>query len=144
MNPNEFREAIKKDGRNVDAFTVKRDYNEVVHTFQKMTPQRLNFTMGTERHGNLGGSSTHIGGWARGKLNVSAKRTELTLQRKIEKQIGHIPEDGMYFLVADVVPVGEGAKVEIYYLNSVQAAATAIKGWATGDNVGCPDPSRLF
>jgi hypothetical protein len=148
MTSSEFRESVKQDGRNIDSMTVNRSLGDVTRTFQKMSKDCLNFSIGTEtRRRDLIGGSTHTDVWglAKGTVVASPKHTELRFQRKIKDQVGTYPEDGMYFLVADVTPEGaDKTNVKLYYRDSVKDAATAIKGWATGNMLGCPDPGRLF
>ena len=146
MTPTEFRAAVKKEGRYIDKFEVNRPFADVARSFQKMTPECLNYSVTTtEKHGLIGGKTSDTWAWVKGTLSVSTTRMELRIQRKIKNQIGTLPDNGMYYLVADATPVGAGkTKMEIYYWDDVQAAAVAMKGWASGGGMGCPDPARMF
>ncbi len=147
MNPTEFRAAVNTEGRNIDKFEVNRPFADVIRTFQKMTPECLNYSVTTtEKRGLIGGRTTSdTWAWVKGTLSVSQTRMELRIQRKIKDQVGTYPDDGMYYLVADARPVGAGkTKMAIYYWDDVAAAARAMKGWASGGEMGCPDPAQLF
>lgn len=147
MTTSEFRQAVKQEGRNIDSLSVNRPFGDVTRTFQKMSNECLNFSItSVERSGGLGGGTrSNTWAWGRSSVAVSPKHAELRLQRKVKDQIGTIPADGMYYLVADVTPAGaDKTNVKIYYWDSVKVAATAIKGWAGGTMLGCPDPANLF
>ena len=79
-------------------------------------------------------------------MSVSTARMELRIQRKIKDQIGTLPDNGgMYYLVADAYPIDTSkTKIEIYFWDDVQAAAVAMKDWASGREIGRPDPARMF
>lgn len=148
MNSTEFRESVKKDGRNIDSLTVNRPLGDVTQAFQKMSKECLNFSIATSTKRSFGiGGATHTSVWglAKGTVVSSPKHAELRFQRKVKDQVGTYPENGMYFLVADATPAGaDKTNIKIYYRDSVKDAATAIKGWATGNVPGCPDPGNLF
>jgi hypothetical protein len=138
LTPAEFREAVKKEGSYTDSFTVNRPYAEVTRTMKRMSDECLNFSMST-------GDSKKPWGYANTTFNASPKQAELRFQRKIPDQIGTIPEKGMYYLVADMTAVGAAkTQIDVYYWDDVEVAAKAIKGWATGDMLGCPDPAEMF
>lgn len=148
MTSAEFRATVKKDHGNIDSMTVNRSLGEVTQALQKMSKECLNFdvTQAIPVRSGFGHVTNMVPyGVAKGTVLVSPKQTELRLQRKIKDQIGKIPEDGMYFLVADVTPAAANkTNVTIYYDNDVKEAATAIKGWASGSSRACPDPGHLF
>ncbi len=147
MNPAEFRAAVKKEGSYIDKFEVNRPYADVVRSFQKMTPECLNYSVSTtEKRGLIGGRTTSDPwAWVKGSMKVSATKMELYIQRKIKNQLGTLPDNGMYYLVGEIYPVGAGkTKVELYYWDDVKVAAEAMKGWASGGEMGCPDPAQMF
>lgn len=57
MNPTEFRAAVNTERRNIDKFEVNRPFADVTRTFQKMTPECLNYSVSTtEKRGLIGGA----------------------------------------------------------------------------------------
>jgi hypothetical protein len=50
----------------------------------------------------------------------------------------------MYYLVADAAPLDRNrTKVEIYAPSiGADTLVRAVTGWATGENVGCPDLTK--
>ena len=51
------------------------------------------------------------------------------------------PEKGYYLLVVDAILLGKSKTKVVFYRPSmgVDPLVTAIKGWASGKNLGCPD-----
>ncbi|HLQ02986.1 MAG TPA: hypothetical protein VK143_11890 [Burkholderiales bacterium] len=148
QTPAEHREAAKS-GRTFfrsDSFEVKRPLAEVARTFQKKAPECLSFSMATTTRPNIGfGSTTNVWGKTKQTVLASANRAELHFQAKIKGQVGEEPEDGVYYMVADAYPVGKDrTRVDMYWITRVDLLAQAIRGWASGENLGCPDPTKLF
>lgn len=138
LTSDEFRAAVREEGSYMDSFTANRPFGEVTRTVKKMSDECLNFTMS-------GGPRKKPWGYANTTFIASAKQAELRFQRKIPGQIGTYPEKGMYFLVADLTPAGAGkTKVDLHYWEDAEPAAKAIRGWAAGDILGCPDPAEIF
>jgi hypothetical protein len=54
------------------------------------------------------------------------------------------PEGGYYLLVADAYPINKNkTRVDLYGLSmGHDVLIKAVKGWATGENVGCPDLTK--
>jgi hypothetical protein len=142
MNPAEFRQAVKTEGSYIDSLTVNRPFVDVTRTMKKMGEECLSFSLSTSKNGRAPGKPW---AWGSSKFVKSSKHAELQFQIKLDKQLGTIPKDGMYYLVADVNSVGAAkTKVDIYYWDRARDVATAIRGWATGDMLGCPDPTQMF
>ncbi|HJY75971.1 MAG TPA: hypothetical protein VKE95_05030, partial [Burkholderiales bacterium] len=55
-----------------------------------------------------------------------------------------VPPGGLYYLVADATPVDKGTtRIDIYAPSmGTDTLVRAITGWATGDNLGCPDMTK--
>ncbi len=146
MTSAEFREAVKKEGRNIQEFTVDRTFDDVVYSLKKMTLQCLSFLPAPDARAG-GAAAEQAEAWAEGKgsVRVSGSNLELSIQRKMRNPESRMPKEGYYLLVADAYPAGPGkTKVEIYHWESLKDAATAISGWASGQSFTCPDKSRLF
>jgi hypothetical protein len=75
---------------------------------------------------------------------VTEEKAELHLQQHHETgllRVSKEPEGGYYLLVADVRPLATRKTEVILYRASKgqKALVNAVKGWATGENYGCPD-----
>jgi len=148
QTPAEHREQAKS-GRTFfrsDSFEVKRPLAEVARTFQRKAPECLSFSMATTTRPNIGfGSTTNVWGKTKQAVLVSPNKAELHFQAKIKGQVGKEPEDGVYYMVADAYPAGKDrTRVDMYWITRVDLLAQAIRGWASGENLGCPDPTKLF
>lgn len=55
--------------------------------------------------------------------------------------VGEEPENGYYLLVVDAIPISKNKTKIVFYRPSMgfDTLITAIKGWASGKNLGCPD-----
>ena len=75
---------------------------------------------------------------------VSKNRAELHLQQLHEQgvlNVYEVPEGGYYMMVVDAIPLGKNKSEVVMYRSSVgnKALIKAIKGWAAGEKIGCPD-----
>jgi hypothetical protein len=75
---------------------------------------------------------------------ANADKAELHLQRKRsgggDVDVG-APADGFYDVVVDAIPIGpKRTRIEIYQGDKLMR--TALRGWAKGDNLGCPDLTK--
>lgn len=142
MSPIEFRQAVRQQGEYMETYTVSRPFGEVARTVKKMGEECLNFDMATSKNGRRPGKPW---AWGRSTFKASAKHAELLFQIKFENQLNTTPENGQYFLAADITPAGAGrTKVDVFYWDRAADAAAAIKGWATGDMLGCADATQMF
>lgn len=129
----------------VKSFEVDRSYNAVSKTFQAKAPECLTVAVRTTERSST--SYMNVLATYKPTVIVGDRRTELHLQRHYEGNVivpGKEPEGGHYALVADVTPLpGNRAKVDIYGPSrGLDAVTKAITGWATGQNVGCPDMTK--
>lgn len=147
MTPEEHRAAAKNGQAffTAESFEVKRPYAQVVRTFQKKAPECLSFALSETRKPIIGvGSLTDTYAKTKPTVIVSGNRTELHFQAKFKGTLGETPPDGNYFLIADAYPVGKRqTRVDIYRVR-VELVAQAVRNWASGANMGCPDPTRIF
>jgi hypothetical protein len=58
--------------------------------------------------------------------------------------LGKAPEGGDYYVVADATPLDRNrTRIDIYRPSiGANTLVRAITGWATGENVGCPDMTK--
>ena len=78
---------------------------------------------------------------------ATAKKTELHVQMKRAGGGMHelgAPPDGYYRVVLDAVPVGQNRTKIDMYINSADdnLIRNALRGWAQGTNLGCPDVTK--
>jgi hypothetical protein len=141
MTPTEFRQAVRQDGEYMETYTVNRPFGDVARAMKKMGDECLNFTLASSRNGGAG----RPWAWGRSTFNASPKHAELLFQIKTEHRLDPTPEHGEYYLAADLTPVGAGkTKVDVFYWDRAVDAAKALKGWATGDMLGCADATQMF
>ena len=142
----EFRQAVPGAFlATVETFEVERPFSQVADTFQKMAPQCLNKTIKTT-------SKTYqsyqvIVTTYKPTVVVNEKRAELHVQQHHEKGVLNVskePKGGYYLMVADAQPINSKKTRIDFYRPSMGFGpmVKAIKGWATGKNVGCPDLTK--
>ena len=127
-----------------ETFEVNRSLAKVTSSFKKRAGKCLNMVV--ER------TTTNQYGQVMGRINTTytptvragKKKTELIVQQLPEGNVillGEIPKKGMYFFVADAVKAGKKKTKIDFYRGSIgsDTLARAVKNWATGKNMGCPD-----
>lgn len=142
QNAEEFRKVIPTAFMgSKEEMVVPRAFPEISATFKKMAPKCLNITLTTRQRQGYGYSTsiTHY----TPTVIASAQKVELHVQTIFENSItlGNPPKKGMYQLVVDVMPTGGGQSKAVIYGPSMglDTMIKGVKGWITGDNIGCPD-----
>ena len=142
----EFRQAVPGAfmGK-VETFEVNRPFRDVASTFQRMAPQCLDVTIKTTSQTHM--SYQVIVTTYKPTVLVSADKAELPVQQHHAQGVLNVtkePEGGYYLLVADASPINENRTKVDFYRPSMghNVLVKATKGWATGENVGCPDFSK--
>ncbi len=136
----------KKSEDSVKKFEVDRPLSQVTATFKDRANECLDKRITTT-------SYTQNGGTARGtavytpKVVTGKSRTRLTLQAwgipLAPTGVGKPEPEGYYILVVDAFPAGANkTRVEAYSGNGDSPAFKAIRYWAEGSNLGCPDLKR--
>ena len=143
----EFRKAIPGAFlTQTETYEVNRPLHEAAAAFQSRAPECLNVTVRTTSQTTT--SYQVIVATYKPTVVVSGERAELHVQRKYERGVVKVhkePEGGYYLLVADAFPV-EGGRTRVQlYGPSVghDVLYRAIKGWASGENLGCPDLTKI-
>ena len=142
----EFRQAVPGAFlAKVETFEVDRPFEEVAKTFQKQAPGCLDVTIKTTSRTNT--SYQVIVTDYNPTVVVTRDRAELHLQQHHAQGVMNVtkePEGGYYLLVADATPVdAKRTRIELYRPSVGQKVLIkAVKGWATGDNIGCPDLTK--
>src|SRR5262249_19870641 len=139
----EFREAIPGAflGK-VQTFEAKRPLAAVAKTFQARAPECLNVSVRSVSQSST--SYQNILTVYHATVVNNPQKAELHLQRDFKSGVlvpGKMPPGGLYYLVADATPIDKSrTRIDIYAPGvGTDTLVRAITGWATGDNLGCPD-----
>ena len=78
---------------------------------------------------------------------VAENKAELHLQQHFDQGVVTVskePAGGYYLLVADAQPIGKKkTRVDLYRPSMGHGVLIqAVRNWATGENVGCPDLTK--
>ena len=144
QNAEEFRQFTRKSPfKSTDTYEVGRPFSEVTSTLRKKTNECLAITIKTTTTKDFVIKRTNIHTY-NPTLITNPNRTELHLQLKRSNvtQVG-APPDGGYRVVLDATPIAKGrTRIDTYALSMAmddKLILTALRGWVTGDNPGCPD-----
>ncbi len=138
----EFRKAVPGAfmGK-VETFEVNRPFMDVAKTFQSMAPKCLDVRIETisdtyQSHQVIVAKYTST-------VIVTAEKAELYVQERHEAGVLAVhkePEKGHFLIVVDAMPLDKNRTAITMYRPSKghDVMVKAIKGWATGQDVGCP------
>jgi hypothetical protein len=139
----EFREALPGAfmGK-VETFEANRPFEVVARTFKTMAPKCLDVRIKTTSRTTT--SYQVIVTKYHPTVVVTKQKAELHVQEKHESGVIAVyeePAEGHYLMVVDATPLDKKRTQITMYRPSMgkDPMVKAIKGWATGDNVGCPD-----
>jgi hypothetical protein len=146
QNAEEFRQMLPGAfmGK-VQTFEAKRPLREVAKTFEARAPECLNVSVRTVSRTST--SYQNILATYKATVVTTAQKAELHLQRHYESGVivpGKEPPGGLYMLVADATPLdARRTRIDIYSpAIGVDVLIRAINGWASGENLGCPDMTQ--
>ena len=147
QNADEFRQMLPGSfmGK-VQSFESQRPLREVARTFETRAPECLNVSVRTVSRTST--SYQNILTTYKATVLATDKRAELHLQRHYEGGgviiPGKEPPGGLFMLVADATPIDRNrTRVEIYSPSvGTDVLIRAINGWASGQNLGCPDMTK--
>ncbi len=127
-----------------ETFEVERPFREVSSTLKKKSDECLKVVItgtSTNKYGNTwtGVSTfkpTFTTSSSKAELHVQLKRSEVV-------EVG-APPDGAYRIVLDATPLSaKRTRIEIYTWSTEEdLLRRAMRGWARGDNLGCPDLTK--
>jgi len=128
-----------------ETLEVNRPFRDVAETFRRKAPECLNVAVRSVSQSST--SYQNIVAEYKPTVLITKDRAELHLQRKYTKGVMNVykePEEGHYILIADAYPVPPNkTRVELIApTRGLDAVVRAVKGWATGENVGCPDMTK--
>ena len=129
----------------VQSFEANRPFREVAKTFQAKAPECLSVSVRTVEQSST--SYSNILTTYKPTVVLNEKRAEVHLQRTFKGNVivpGKEPPGGMYFVVADATPLDRSrTRIDLYGPSrGADVIYRAITGWATGENVGCPDMTK--
>ncbi len=129
----------------VESYEVNRPFSKVARSFKSRAATCLDARIRTESRTNT--SYQVIVTKYNPTVKVSANKAELHIQQLHEQgvmNVSKVPPKGYFLMVVDATPVGKNRTRIDYYGPSmgVDNITKAIKGWATGKNMGCPDLTK--
>lgn len=129
-----------------ETFEVNRPLRDVAATWQRRATECLNASVRTTSQTST--SYQVINTTYKPTVVVGKDRAELHVQREFKGSgvitVGNPPAGGPYIIVADAYPLpGNRTKVQMLAPTKGQdVVIRAIKSWASGENLGCPDLTK--
>jgi hypothetical protein len=126
----------------VEKFDVSRSYTDIGKSFQKMAPKCLDVRIKTTSQTNTS-YQVIVTKW-NPTVKITDQKAELHIQQLHEQgvlNVYEVPEKGYYTMVVDAIPTGKKTSQVVMYRASVgnKTLNKAIRGWARGENIGCPN-----
>lgn len=143
----EFRKAVPGAMMaKTDSYEVNRSMKEVAATFRRRAPECLKVSVRTVSRTNM--SYQNILTEYTPTVVVNGERAELHLQQHHKTGVlypSKPPEGGPYIFVVDAYPMpGNHTRIQTYGPSKgYDVVYRAIRGWATGQNLGCPDMTKI-
>jgi len=147
-NAEEFRQLTAERARVIgwmpgvlptETFEVERPFREVSSTLQKKANECLKVAIQWATNRGSGVDTykpTFVAGPAKAELHVQLRRGAVI-------EVG-APPDGAYRVVLDATPVAaRRTRIDMYTMSiDDNLLRRALRGWALGDNLGCPDLTK--
>lgn len=143
----QFRETVKKGGFGSlqEAYRVKDRYARVAGRVRRQSAECLRRVLTIQSCVN--GSCSNTDYIFKPKFSRTRRGSELSVQVKMRPDHnvyvgGPPPKGGMFVAVADITPAAHHtAHVAVYGMSMgmYQYIPKAVKHWADGSNLGCPD-----
>jgi len=149
QNPEDFRKAVSGGAimMRTDSYEVNRSTQAIGATFKQRAQECLGVQVRTVSQTST--SYQNILTTYTPTVVASGQRAELHVQQ-LHKGGGVIypqkpPEGGVYILVADATPLSAGrSRIQLYGPSKgYEVLYRAIRGWTTGENLGCPDMTKI-
>jgi hypothetical protein len=143
----EFRKAVPGAMMTkTEAYEVNRSMKEVAATFRRRAPECLKVSVRTVSRTST--SYQNILTEYTPTVVVNGERAELHLQQHHKTGVMYPskpPEGGPFIIVADAYPMpGNKTRIQLYGPSKgYDVVYRAIRGWASGDNLGCPDMTKI-
>lgn len=149
MSAPEYRDAFRRNAWPTQTFQVSRPHAQVSAILRRRASECLALTVektSTERGGNIAARSRTV---YKPTVTVTKERTELTVQRGTRgddyNPMQKLPRDGYYIFLAEASPAGRtSTSVTMYPAGGGgMEIGAALRGWAKGDDMGCPDLTKV-
>lgn len=143
----EFRKAVPGSSfAKSDTYEVARPFRQVAATFQRKAAECLKVSVRTVSR--TGTSYQNILTEYTPTVVVNGERAELHLQQLHKTGVVYPskpPAGGIYIVVADASPLpANRTRIQTYGPSrGYDVVYRAIRGWAQGDNLGCPDMTKI-
>jgi hypothetical protein len=129
-----------------ESYEVNRPLREVAATFRRKAPECLNVAVRTVSQTST--SYQNILTEYTPTVRVAPERAELHVQQLHKTGViypSKPPAGGVYIFVADAIPEGaRRTRIQIYGPSKgYDVLHRAVRGWATGENLGCPDLTKI-
>lgn len=129
----------------VEKFDVNRSFTDIGKTFKKMAPKCLDVRITSTSQTNTS-YQVIVTKW-NPTVKITEQKAELHIQQLHEQGVMNVytvPPNGYYMMVVDAIPLGKNKSQVTMYRASVgnEVLIKAIKGWAAGKNIGCPDLTK--
>ncbi len=151
QNAAEFRKVVADGtfGSSLETIEIKRPYYKVARTLKKKSKECLNIKLIKTKCVNR--SCTDYHDTYTPTILSKKNKTEIHVQWERDPWnaigSGEPPAKGMYIGVFDVVPDGKNKTKLTVYGPSIEHLTTvhkAVKHWADGSNLGCPDLTQAY
>jgi len=146
-NAEEFRQATRDGERmglaSIETFEVERPFRDVTATLQKKVDECLKVDVNWTARNSYGNTRSGVQSY-KPTFVATTSKTELHLQRKRsgggQVDVGS-PPDGFYQVVLDATSVSKNrTRIDIFTQSKDNdIVRRAMRGWAQGNNLGCPD-----
>jgi len=127
-----------------DTLTVTKPYSSAVANFKKKADKCLTTELVLTYQNQYGQTISTQNLSYTPTLVVGKSKTTLSVQKNVSGDgmiAGKVPEKGMFLVVADLTPVAKNKTRLDIYRNTYETdiIVAAIKNWATGKSLACPD-----
>lgn len=143
----EFRKAVPGATlAKTDSYEVNRAMKDVAATFRRRAPECLKVSVRTVSRTST--SYQNILTEYTPTVVVNGERAELHLQQHHKTGVlypSKPPAGGPYIFVVDAYPMpGNRTRIQTYGPSmGYDVVYRAVRGWAKGDNLGCPDMTKI-
>jgi hypothetical protein len=147
QNAEEFRKAAPGAFMaKTESYEVNKPFRDVAAAFRRKAPECLNVEVRTVSQTTT--SYQNILTSYKPTVVVNSERAELHLQQLHKTGVMYPskpPEGGAYIIVADAYPLaGNRTRIQLYGPSKgYDVVYRAIRGWASGENMGCPDMTKI-
>jgi hypothetical protein len=146
LTAQEFRAAVPGSFSGaVEEFEVNRSVEEIGKTFERKGPECLAVTIETTSSTNM--SYQHYTTTYKPSVVRDAEKAELHLQQHHSNtvNVSKEPDGGYFLLVVDAERLdNKRSRITLYKPKfGFDVLVRSVKGWATGESMGCPDMTKI-